>query len=196
MSWIDKLAGLTWEDIELILFRYEALGPVPGILATFIESFVPILPLIAIIIANVNAYGMWEGALFSWIGVVSGATCVFLFFRKFGGRFRGYIERKHPKSQKFIVWVEQHGFTPIFVLACFPFTPSAFVNIVAGISKLPKSVFLIATSMGKAVMILIVSIAGHDLGNLFNQPWKMIAIVILLVSIWYMGRKLESRYTR
>lgn len=196
MSWIDKLARLTWEDIEHILFRYEALGPVPGILATFIESFVPILPLIAIIVANVNAYGIWEGALYSWLGVVGGAICVFLFFRRFGGRFRGFIERKYPKSQKFIVWVEQHGFTPIFVLACFPFTPSAFVNIVAGISKLPKSVFFVATAIGKAVMIFIVSVAGHDVGNLFNQPWKMAAIVVFLVIIWFMGRRLESRYTK
>jgi uncharacterized membrane protein YdjX (TVP38/TMEM64 family) len=196
MSWLDKAARLSWEDIEHILFQYEALGPVPGILATFIESFFPILPLIAIIIANVNAYGIWEGALLSWIGVVGGAMCVFLFFRKFGGRFRGYVDRKFPKAQKFILWVEQHGFTPVFVLACFPFTPSAFVNIVAGISKLPKKVFLIATMMGKAVMVLLVSIAGHDLGNLFNQPWKMAAIVVLLITVWFMGRKLESRYTR
>lgn len=196
MSWIDKLAMLTWEDMETLLFRFEALGPVPAIFAALIESFLPILPLIAIIVANVNAYGLWEGALYSWIGVVGGATCVFLFFRKFGGRFRGFIERKYPKSKRFIVWVEQHGFTPIFILACFPFTPSAFVNIVAGISKLPKGVFLVATMMGKAVMILLVSIAGHDLGNLFKQPWKMAAIVIILVSIWYMGRKLESRYTK
>ncbi|TDF99783.1 TVP38/TMEM64 family protein [Paenibacillus piri] len=196
MSWIDKLTGLTWEDIELLLFRFEALGPVPGVLATFIESIVPILPLIAIIVANVNAYGIWEGALLSWIGVVAGAFCVFLFFRKFGSRFRSFVERKYPRSQKFIVWVEQHGFTPIFVLACFPFTPSAFVNIVAGVSKLPAKVFLIATALGKAIMILMVAVAGHDLGNLLNQPWKMAAIGILLVLIWFMGRKLESRYTR
>jgi uncharacterized membrane protein YdjX (TVP38/TMEM64 family) len=196
MSWVDKLAGWTWEDIEHYLNRYESLGPLPGILAPFIESLIPILPLIAIIVANVNAYGLWEGALLSWIGVVSGAMCVFLFFRKFGGRFRLFIERKYPKSKTFIVWLEQHGFTPIFVLACFPFTPSAFVNIVAGISKLPRLVFLIATSMGKAVMIILVSFAGNDLGSLFKQPWKMVVIALVFLLIWLTGKKLESRYTK
>ncbi|MEK3915588.1 TVP38/TMEM64 family protein [Paenibacillus sp. FSL H7-0331] len=196
MNWIDQLAGLTWEDVEHYLNRYEALGPLPGILAPFIESLIPVLPLIAIIIANVNAYGLWEGALWSWIGVVSGAVCVFLFFRRFGVRFRNFIERKYPKAGTFIGWLEQHGFTPIFVLACFPFTPSAFVNIVAGISKLPRRVFLIATASGKAVMILIVSVAGHDLGNLFKQPWKMVAILLVFALIWYAGRRLESRYTK
>jgi uncharacterized membrane protein YdjX (TVP38/TMEM64 family) len=196
MSWLDKLNRLKWEDIEHTLHRYEALGPIPGILAPFIESLLPFLPLVAIIIANVNAYGFWEGALYSWIGVFAGASCVFLFFRKFGGRFRGFIERKHPKSNKFIIWVEQHGFTPIFVLACFPFTPSSFVNIVAGISKIPTKVFILATVTGKAVMIVLVSFAGHDLGNLLKQPWKMVLITVFFVLIWFMGRKLESRYIK
>ncbi|PZE21715.1 TVP38/TMEM64 family protein [Paenibacillus xerothermodurans] len=196
MNLIDQLSGLSWEDIEYILHQYEGLGPLPGIFGAFLESFLPILPLIAIIVANVNAYGLWEGAVYSWFGVVGGATCVFLLVRKFGGRFRGFIESRYPKSNKFIHWVETHGFTPIFILACFPFTPSAFINIVAGISKLPTRVFLIATAMGKAVMILLVSIAGHDLGNLLEQPWKIVTIVVLLALIWLMGRKLESRYTR
>jgi uncharacterized membrane protein YdjX (TVP38/TMEM64 family) len=196
MSWIDKLSGLSWEDIEHYLQRYESLGPLPGILAPFIESLIPILPLIAIIVANVNAYGLWEGVLYSWLGVVSGALCVFMFFRKFGGRFRNFIERKYPKTKSFIGWLEHHGFVPIFVLACFPFTPSSFVNIVAGISKLPRLVFFIATASGKAVMIIIVSVAGNDLGNLLKQPWKIVVILLVFLVIWFAGRKLESRYTR
>jgi uncharacterized membrane protein YdjX (TVP38/TMEM64 family) len=196
MNWIDKLGGLSWEDIEHYLQRYESLGPLPGIAAPFAESLIPILPLIAIIVANVNAYGLWEGILYSWIGVVSGAICVFLFFRRFGGRFRNFIERKYPKTKTFIGWLEHHGFMPVFMLACFPFTPSAFVNIVAGISKLPRPVFLLATALGKAVMIIIVSIAGNDLGNLIKQPWKMAAIVVVFLAIWLIGRKLESRYTK
>ncbi|WP_135554575.1 TVP38/TMEM64 family protein [Paenibacillus cymbidii] len=196
MSWIDTISGMSWEDVQHILNRYEALGPLPGIVATFVEAFLPILPLIAIVIANVNAYGLWEGALLSWIGVVAGAMCVFLFFRRFGGRFRGFVERKYPRTKKFIEWVEHRGFTPVFVLACFPFTPSAFVNIVAGISKLPVRVFLIATLLGKAIMILIVSLAGHDLGNLLKTPWKLVLVAVMLVVIWFMGRKLEARYTR
>jgi uncharacterized membrane protein YdjX (TVP38/TMEM64 family) len=122
--------------------------------------------------------------------------CVFLFFRKFGGTFRAFVERKYPKANKFIVWVELHGFTPIFVLACFPFTPSSFINVVAGISKLPTRIFMTATAFGKAVMILLVSLAGHDLGNLLRQPWKIAVIIVVLILIWFLGRKLEARYTK
>jgi uncharacterized membrane protein YdjX (TVP38/TMEM64 family) len=194
MTWMDKISALSWEDIERTLKEYESWGPLPGILATMIESFIPVLPLVAIVIANVNAYGFWEGILLSWIGVVIGSVSVFMLARKFGRRFRGFIERKYPRSQRFIHWLEQHGFTPIFLLACFPFTPSSLVNIVGGISKVPIHTFVTATLLGKGVMIFLVSFAGHDLANLFKQPWKIGLIIVVFVLMWFVGRKLESKY--
>lgn len=196
MSWINQISNLSWEDIEAILNRYEALGPIPGIAAPLIEAFIPVLPLIAILVANVNAYGLWEGILLSWCGVVAGAVCVFLLARKYGGRFRGYIDRKFPQSRKFIGWVEKKGFTPIFVLSCFPFTPSVLVNVVSGISKIPFHTFATATMLGKGVMIILVSVAGHDLGSMLRQPWKLALVALVFVLLWLSGRKLESRYMK
>ncbi|KPV59037.1 hypothetical protein QJ48_13195 [Paenibacillus sp. A3] len=194
MSWKETISRLSWQDIEHWLKQYEALGPLPGIIGPMIEAFIPALPLVAILIANVNAYGLGEGFLLSWIGVVAGALCVFLIFRKFGARFRGWIERKYPASRKFIHWLETHGFTPIFLLACFPFTPSSLVNIVAGLSKVPLHTFIVATILGKGVMIFLVSFAGHDLANLLRQPWKIALIVAVFVIMWLFGKKVESKY--
>lgn len=196
MTWLDRIRSYSWEDIEHVLKQYEALGPLPGILAPMIESFIPVLPLVAILIANVNAYGLVEGIVLSWIGVVVGAVSVFLLTRRFGGRLRGYIERKYPQSKRWIEWVEKHGFTPIFLLACFPFTPSFFVNVASGISRLPFHTFVIATALGKGVMIFLVSFAGHDLHLLLKQPWKIIVIVVFFVLMWFLGRKVETRYMK
>lgn len=176
--------------------QYEALGPLPGVLVPLIESYLPVLPLIAILIANVNAYGLVEGILLSWIGVVCGAISVFWLARRFGGRLRGYIERKYPQSKRWISWVEQHGFTPIFLLACFPFTPSFFVNVASGISRLPFHTFVTATMLGKGVMIFLVSFAGHDLDQLLGQPWKIVLIAVFFLLMWFLGRKVESRYMK
>jgi uncharacterized membrane protein YdjX (TVP38/TMEM64 family) len=196
MTWLDRIRSLSWEDIEHMLKQYESLGPVPGILAPFIESFIPVLPLVAILIANVNAYGLVEGILLSWMGVVGGAISVFLLTRRFGGSLRGYIERKYPQSKRWIEWVEQHGFTPIFLLACFPFTPSFFVNVASGISRLPFHTFITATMLGKGVMVFLVSFAGHDLHLLLKQPWKIVVIVFFFVLMWFLGRKVEARYMK
>ncbi|WP_426450183.1 TVP38/TMEM64 family protein [Paenibacillus sp. S-38] len=194
MSWNETLSRMNWHQVEHWLKQYEALGPLPGIVAPMVESYIPVLPLVAILVANVNAYGLAEGFLLSWIGVVLGSISVFAIVRRFGGRIRGWIERKHPRSQRLIHWLETHGFTPIFVLACFPFTPSSLVNIVAGLSRVPFHTFAVATALGKGVMIFLVSFAGHDIDSLLRQPWKIALVLCVFAVMWLMGRRLEGKY--
>lgn len=188
------LSGWSWEDFEQLLHKFEALGPLPGVFAAWLESLLPFLPLVAILVANVNIYGLGEGFLLSWVGVLGGALTVFWLVRRFGGRLRHFVERKSPRSTRLIHWLERHGFMPIFLLSCFPFTPSFLVNFVSGISKVPFHTFLIATALGKGVMILIVSVAGYDLGDLFKQPWKLVLIVAIFGLLALTGRKIESKY--
>jgi uncharacterized membrane protein YdjX (TVP38/TMEM64 family) len=190
------LMKFTWGDIEILLNQYQELGPLPGIFAAWIESLLPFLPLVAILIANVNAYGLGEGILLSWVGVVTGAISVFWLFRRFGNKFSNYIDRKWPRSRKLTHWLEQKGFLPIFLLACFPFTPSFFVNLIAGISKVPMRTFVIATVLGKGIMIMMVSYVGHDLGALLEKPWRMAVIVMLFILLAIIGRKLESKFLK
>jgi uncharacterized membrane protein YdjX (TVP38/TMEM64 family) len=168
----------------------------PGILAPFIETFLPFLPLVAIIIANVNAYNLWEGILLSWIGVFCGSVIVFWIIRRFGERFRSFIDRKWPRSRKLTQWLEHKGFMPIFLLACLPLAPSFFIILVAGISKMPIRVFVIATALGKAIMILLVSLAGYDLAALFKQPWRLALVALLFIFLVVVGRKIEAKYLK
>ncbi len=196
MEWRKAIAALTWEDINGWLKQYEALGPLPGMLATFVEAFVPMLPLVAILIANVNAYGLFEGALLSWIGVVSGASCVFAIVRFFGGRLRGLLERKLPRTGRLIHWLEKHGFTSVFLLACFPFTPSAVVTLVSALSRMPFHTFFLATALGKGVMVFLVSLAGSDLAGLLRHPWKIVFILSAFGLMWLLGKKVEAKYMK
>lgn len=185
---------LELEDIKKLLEQYEALGPLPGIFVPMVEAFLPVLPLVLIVIANAEAYGLFYGFILSWIGVVSGAMCVFLLVRLFGQRFRSLLERKFIRSSKFIHWVERKGFSPIFILACFPFTPSVIVNIIAGLSRIPVHLFFIATLLGKGIMLFLVSLAGHDVMSIVHHPWKLAVIVVLFIVLWWGGRKVERHY--
>jgi uncharacterized membrane protein YdjX (TVP38/TMEM64 family) len=194
-EWISYAKGMNLEEIKKLLERYSALGPLPGILLPFIEAFLPILPLIVFVVANASAYGMWAGFLYSWIGVCAGSFFVFLLARRFSYRYGDRIRRRFPKSEKFFGWIENKGFTPIFVLACFPFSPSVIVNIASGLSKVPLHTFLIAILMGKAVMIFTLSFLGHDLQAMVDQPWRVVMAIGILILLWLGGRKLEARFS-
>lgn len=185
-----------WLSIEMLIElsnQYRALGPVIGFLLPFIEAFLPFLPIFAFVIANADAYGFWFGFLLSWSGTVTGSYLLFLIVRKYG---RSRILRsvtKHKRIQKLINWVDRNGFGPLFLLLCFPFTPSSIVNIVAGLSEMKKKHYLWTLIAGKFIMIITITYIGHDLRSLFTNPGKTVVIVIVILVLWIAGKQLEKR---
>lgn len=193
-DWIANLKEMDVDSIQRTLESYSQFGPLPGLLLPFVESFLPFLPLILIIAANANIYGLGLGFLFSWIGVTAGSICVFLICRSLGRNFKTRLMRRFPKSERFFNWIERKGFTPLFLLACFPFTPSVVITVISGLSKVPFHTFLLATIMGKAVMIFVIALLSFDIGNLVDEPWRIFVSITAVLVMWFGGKKLESRY--
>ncbi|WP_442599115.1 TVP38/TMEM64 family protein [Neobacillus sp. D3-1R] len=184
---------LTLENIMKLIQEYRALGPLPGIFLPMLEAFLPFLPLFLFIMANASAFGLWVGFLYSWIGACAGAFIVFIVFRKYGQkRFFSFLQR-HSQVQKLMGWVERHGFGPLFILLCFPFTPSAVVNIVAGLSKINTAQYMLAVLSGKMVMIFIISFIGYDIRSLITQPLRTAIVAVVIFLLWYIGKRIELR---
>ncbi|SDM44632.1 Uncharacterized membrane protein YdjX, TVP38/TMEM64 family, SNARE-associated domain [Psychrobacillus sp. OK028] len=185
---LETLTNLTQE--------YRALGPLFGILLPFLEAFLPFLPLVVFIVANVTAYGLFFGFILSWAGSVAGSYAVFLVIRKYGrARALGFVTR-HVKIQKLIKWVERNGFGPLFLLVCFPFTPSALVNIVAGLSDMKKNTYFWTLALGKLIMIFVVSFIGADIKALITQPIKAGIVIFLIAILWFVGKAIEKRINK
>ena len=184
---------LTAENLLELTRDYRSLGPLIGFLLPFLEAFLPFLPLFVFVFANAGAYGLWIGFLLSWAGTVGGSYLVFLLVRKYGrARFMRFMT-KHERVQKLIHWVETHGFGPLFLLLCFPFTPSALVNLVAGLSDMKKNSYLWTLLAGKFVMILTISFIGYDIRALITQPFRTAIVVGVIILLWYIGKRVENR---
>jgi len=193
MDVIAFFDSITLEDVERIFKEYRALGPLPGILLPMLEAFFPFLPLILFVIANANSFGLWFGFLYSWIGSSAGALLVFFLVRKFGRkRFLNFLSR-HEKVRRMMNWVERHGFAPLFLMLCFPFTPSALVNVVAGLSKINVWQFALAVLSGKLVMIFMLSLSGYDLRELIEEPVRLIIVFVVMALMWFIGKRIEQR---
>ncbi|MBJ8031881.1 TVP38/TMEM64 family protein [Bacillus cereus group sp. N21] len=181
------------ENMDQLVANYRALGPLLGISLPMIEALIPALPLILFVMANAVAFGFWLGFLYSWLGSVLGALIVFSVIRRFGrSRFFSFVN-KHPKVRKAMGWIERKGFAPIFILFCFPFTPSALINVVAGLSRISRRQFVLALALGKLVMILILSYIGHDLTSFIHKPVKTIIVIGVIFILWYVGKKIEVK---
>lgn len=183
----------TVENMEHIAAQYRTLGPIMGILLPFLEAFLPFLPLVVFVVANASAFGLWIGFLLSWLGSVAGSYAVFLLVRHFGKHPKFRFVTGSKKVQKFIKWVDMNGISPLFVLLCFPFTPSVIVNIVAGLSHIHKKYYLTVLLAGKFVMIFGMSVLGYDLKSLITSPVRLISAGVAIVLLWWIGKLMEKR---
>jgi len=187
---------VTLENILEMLEEYRSFGPIPGMLLPMLEAFLPILPLFIFVMANAAAFGLWLGFIYSWLGACTGALIVFFLVRKYGQKRLVNFIARHRKMMKLLEWVERHGFGPLFIMLCFPFTPSSAINVVAGLSRINTIQFILAVLCGKLVMVFTVSFIGHDIRALFQQPARSAIVAVIIAILWFVGKQLEIRLTR
>lgn len=193
-NWQTFLKEEGWEEfIRQLLEQYEGLGPLPGIALPFFEAFLPFLPLIVFVLGNAAAYGLFEGFLYSWLGASLGAVLVFLVIRRLGNTRLLKRIRHNKQVSKITNWVERHGFGPLFLLLCFPFSPSSVINVVAGLSKISFYPFLLAVLLGKTVMIFSISYIGSSIMEFAQNPVRTILVGIGIIIFWIFGKYLEKR---
>lgn len=183
----------TVENIEHFASQYRTLGPIIGLLFPFLEAFLPFLPLVVFVVANASAFGLWIGFLLSWLGSVAGSYVVFLIVRRFGKHPKLRYLTGGKKVKRLIQWVDLNGLSPLFVLLCFPFTPSVLVNIVAGLSNIRREFYLIVLLAGKFVMILGMSVLGYDLKALLTSPVRLVIAGVIIAVLWWIGKLMEKR---
>src|SRR5690625_456954 len=184
------------EYILHLLDEYEQLGPLPGMLFPFIEAFLPFLPLFVFVIANGAAYGLFKGLLYSWIDTSLGSILVFYIIRRLGDKRIFSLLRKNKQVKKVTVWLERHGFGPLFLLLCFPFSPSSVINVVAGLSRISRQQFVLAVLLGKSVMIFSIAYVGSSIVEFAKNPVRTIIVGISIGLFWLIGKYVEQRLQR
>ncbi|RKN84280.1 TVP38/TMEM64 family protein [Paenibacillus ginsengarvi] len=196
MGIADFLSTLTEDQLKLWLEQFRSYGPLPGMLLTFLKSFVPPLPTLLIVGVNAAVYGLWLGFLYSWIGMVCGCLLTFAIVRKIAGH--PYLQRmaRKPKVQRGMLWVRRNAFSYVFVLSLFPVGPFVAVNMAAGLAGMSFRSFALAVSLGKAIMIFIVSYIGYDLSRYIENPLQLLYIVAFIVISLLISRKIEAKFVK
>lgn len=196
-STLDELSSLISDTVvgHMIIRILELYGSFGPVRESFCRSskLLPLLPIIVFILANSIVYGLFFGFIFSWIGAVLGATLLFIFLRKME-QFEWIQKIKEQKQvRKIIAFFDRRGFGPLFLLLCFPFSPSALINVVAAFSRISIQQFILSLILGKAVMIFSVSYVGSSITSFATNPTKAIVIGVCIVFVWAIGKFIEAR---
>ncbi|MFB7813337.1 TVP38/TMEM64 family protein [Paenibacillus chitinolyticus] len=192
----DIVSYVTNEDnLKQLLEQYRSLGPFPGILLTFMKSFVPPLPTLLIVGVNAAVYGLWAGFLYSWIGIVSGCLVTFLIVRKIAGH--PYLERlaRKPKIARTTKWIRRNAYSYVFLLSLFPVGPFVVINIAAGLAGMRLRSFLMAVLIGKGIMVFTVSYIGYDVAKYIENPYQLLYVLLFVVVSLIISKKIEKRFS-
>lgn len=199
-AWIEfienMIPAVTRENLVSAIETLRGFGFILGIGLVSVEAFLPFLPLVLFVTVNVVVFGFFQGYLYSWIGTCLGTILVFFVLRRFG-RF-GLFKKIHANDNhaRRLMKIREKGFTPFFILYCFPFTPSFAVSFVAALSDLPTDRFVAATLSGKLVMILFLSIIGYNVSSLIEQPVRSVLLTIPMLVIGYLAKRSMEAYER
>lgn len=167
-----------------------------GFFLTFLESYLPFLPLSVFVALNVNAFGFLLGCFISWLGTCTGSYTCYLLFRllesKLTEKFlnRKTIKKIHNALEKF----NNIKFTELVLLLTLPFTPSCLVNILAGITNMSKDKYLWAIAIGKSFTILFWGYLGKSVIKNITDLKSLIYIIITLLLAYIISKLVSHKW--
>ncbi len=169
-------------------------GLFAGFFIVFLECFIPALPLSVFVALNVNAFGFFVGVLISWLATcLGGFLCYTIFYQLEDKVLEKIFHKKmaikiRSKVEKF----QKIPFPMFVLLITLPFTPSSFVNILSGVSKMPRKKYILSILIGKLFMILFFGYVGLKLLNNYTDIRTIIFISMGLI-VAYVISKIVSK---
>jgi len=181
----------TLDSEELIQF-VRAGGPLIGIILPVIEAFIPILPLVLFVTINVNVFGPVWGYLYSWIGNCLGSFLLFFLLNKIGGK---KIEEKinQSKYSSALKRIKSKNSSILFLLYCFPFTPSFLISGASALANMSIKSFLVSLLPGKLIMLISLALIGMNIGAFFEKPLRSILFLGVILLINFMIKYIAER---
>lgn len=193
-EWIKEIS-----KPEFWIVFMDGVGPfrfLAGIMLTMIEAFFPPLPLAVLVMVNIMGFGFGMGYLLSYVGTCIGTIMVYMLIKKLGSKKLIPWLHRQKEYLRFQHWIQGKGIFPIILLFSFPFTPSILISGLAVLSEIRKREFTMAVLVGKAVMILLLSIIGYNISDLTSNPVRSILVLGLMFGLLVLAKYLLKRYER
>ncbi len=169
-------------------------GPILGFLIIILESFIPPLPLGVFVALNCNAFGLIIGVILSYVATIIGCILSYMLFKMLSNRFifKHLSEKNKNRVQRGADRFNEISLSGLVLLIALPFTPAFLINIIAGVSNLPKKKFVAALIIGKISTISFWGIIGKSFIESMTDINAIIYIVIALL-IAYVISKIVSK---
>jgi uncharacterized membrane protein YdjX (TVP38/TMEM64 family) len=152
-----------------------------------VDLFLPV-PSSFVMVASGAAFGVTWGALLSLVGSIGGEWLGFELVRRYGRGFSARIVGDDEIDRLGRVFA-RHGAAAVFVTRALPVVMET-MSVVAGLSTMKRSTFLLASLAGTAPVVLVYAYAGA----VSRQTGSLVPAVVILIAVagaawvWYRAR--------
>jgi uncharacterized membrane protein YdjX (TVP38/TMEM64 family) len=174
------------ESIDYIVNYLRSLGwigPAASVGLMVLQSIVAPLPSFVIAAANGMVFGVFWGTVISWIGGMAGAILNFWIARKLGHAFFQKWTKKANAMKHIDKISGKNGFLVILVTRLVPIISFDAISLLAGLSSIRTSSFLIATGIGQLPGTIMYVLVGHDLANIETYQNRLWVVSLILISL-------------
>ena len=167
-----------------------------GFLIVFIESIFPIVPLAVPIALNLIAFGNVAGFIISYVATIFGCLASYMIFYYLSETkpIKKILSNKKFKIDSLTNTIKNISLSRLTVISSIPFTPAFLINIVAGLTKLPKRKFIISTIVSKIFLVYFWGFIGKSLLESFTDIKTITTIVIFLIIFYIISKILEKKF--
>lgn len=171
-------------------------GLIIGFLLIVLEAFIPILPLGAFVTLNINAFGSFIGLLLSWTATVTGSFLMYLLCYYVSNKiiYKFIKETTKEKIKNTTEHFKKIKLTSLVLIITLPFTPSCFVNLIAGISNVSKEKYFISLLIGKVFHVIFWGYIGMSLIESITNIKAIIFIIIILIIAYIISKIISKKF--
>ena len=144
------------------------------------DLFLPI-PSSLIMVLSGAAFGVLWGSLFSLVGSIGGEWLGFELVRRYGRRASSKMVGDDELERLSRVFA-RHGAAVVVVTRALPVVMET-MSVVAGLSKMKRTTFLIASLLGTAPIVVVYAYAGA----ISRQTGSLVPALIMLIAVAGLG---------
>lgn len=173
-------------EIDSIALYMNGLGSIAYVLTfifVMVQAFFPYVPFIVLAGVCVLLFGLKVGFLLCWLATSVGAVLTFYTARYLARDWAEHRVRHLPFVQKFNKFASKNGFLTILLCRLSAVVPSSIINLTAGISRIDRKSFIIATFVGNLPVTFIESWLGHIVFHFEKQNGKYLILIFLLIGV-------------
>lgn len=189
------------ERIVEIINSSGSFGKIVYILLQVLQVVVLPLPAVIFYIPGAMIWGPLTATILASIGVLTGCIISFFVGRIFGKKVAIWIIGKE-QTEKYCEILGKNGKFPFVMMQILPFFPDDILCIIAGLSSMSFTFFIISMTIIRPIIIAIYCFFGSGVIIPFSgwgiPVWIAIFAVIIVLSVLYFKNreKIENFITR